>query len=150
VANQNGPLTEARKRELRDLVADIERIEDDIDLLTVQRTETLSCAKEAGWDVKAIKELVRRRRMEPDARQQFELFQDAVTTYELAMLSHELKRDRPFAPPLDAHAYDEDGILVCNQGPACTCQAHQSQADRKMLAIAEQLGDAITTERKPS
>jgi len=122
----NQPLTEAQRKLLRGYVQEYERLGDEIAVLKLDQSEILNVAKASGLDVAAIRELVRRRKLEADDRRQFDLFQDTVTTYELALCPSRAAHDRPFAPPLD------DGEKI---GRAIFPSAEQQ--DRAMFAAKD-------------
>jgi len=67
---------------LKSLVERIERLEEEIKGLNSDKAEVYSEAKSEGFDVKIMKKLIQRRRMEPDARDE----QDTVLAlYEAAL-----------------------------------------------------------------
>jgi uncharacterized protein (UPF0335 family) len=69
-------------RMLRMFVERIENLDDQIADLRSDRSEVVAEAKANGFDVKALKEVLRRRKLEPDERQSLDAL---VETYELAL-----------------------------------------------------------------
>ena len=120
----NKPLTDAQKQEIREIVEDLETIDDDIDLLQLQREEVLNQVKELGYDLDAIEELLIERRTPSELIAQHEAtlgaYRDVVATRACS------KTDRPFAPPLD------DGEKI---GRAIFPSAEQQ--DRAMFAAKD-------------
>ncbi|MGL4490540.1 MAG: DUF2312 domain-containing protein [Rhizobiaceae bacterium] len=62
--------------QLRAFVERIERLDEDVKALNDDRKEVYSEARGTGFDVKALKEVVRLRRMDQNARQEAEAILD--------------------------------------------------------------------------
>lgn len=69
-------------RLLRAIIERVERLDGEIADLRGDRKDVLAEAKAAGFDPKALREVLRRRKMEPDAKMELDAL---VETYELAL-----------------------------------------------------------------
>lgn len=71
----SGPQTVAAGQ-LRSFIERIERVQEDIDALSDDRKEIFAEAKATGFDTKAIRALVKMRKMDPAERQEAEAILD--------------------------------------------------------------------------
>jgi uncharacterized protein (UPF0335 family) len=67
---------------LRSLIERIERLDDEIADLRADRKDVIAEAKANGFDPKALREVIRRRKMEPDKLNELDAL---VDTYECAL-----------------------------------------------------------------
>lgn len=109
----------ARGEELRSIVERIERLQDEAKEIAGYVSDTFKEAKERGYDVKALREVIRLRKIDPDERAEREAL---IETYKHALGMLPLEEaiakaspdavpavhsapepitDRPFAPPAD-------------------------------------------------
>ena len=61
---------------LRQIIERVERLNDEVKALNADKSEVFSEAKSTGFDVKAIKALLKERAMDPDKRQEIEAILD--------------------------------------------------------------------------
>ena len=72
----DGINTMVAQRQLRAIVERVERVDEEIKALNADKSEIYSEAKGNGFDVKALKEIVRKRRKEPHEREEFDAIVD--------------------------------------------------------------------------
>lgn len=75
-------MTEATDNRLRLLIERVERINEELKGVQDDRKEVFSEMKAVGYDVKAVKEVIRLRAMEPEKRRELQIVLD---TYCAAM-----------------------------------------------------------------
>lgn len=73
----NSNLNQDEKVKLSGLISEIERVDADVRELTSERGTIYKSAKEAGFDTKALKHVIKMRRMEKTKRDEFESAVDA-------------------------------------------------------------------------
>lgn len=75
----NSNLNDTEKGRLDGVIREVERLNDIIKNYGAQRSEVFKTAKEAGFDTKAIKHMIKMRAMDPGERDDFERALDAYT-----------------------------------------------------------------------
>jgi uncharacterized protein (UPF0335 family) len=78
----NSNLNQDEKVKLSGFISEVERVDAEVRELTSERGTIYKSAKEAGFDTKALKHVVKMRRMEKSKRSEFEA---AVDAYMIAM-----------------------------------------------------------------
>lgn len=97
----NSNLNENEKEKLAGFVSEIERVDAEVRELTSERGTIYKAAKDAGFDTKALKHVIKNRRMEASKRQEFEA---AVDAYEHALGDFVSTPLGQAAMPQQAHA----------------------------------------------
>jgi uncharacterized protein (UPF0335 family) len=69
-------LTQAAKEKLKQLVSKIERLEEDKKVVADEIKETFAEAKAMGYDVKALRQVIRLRKIEAKEREEQEMVLD--------------------------------------------------------------------------
>lgn len=82
----NSQVTGEAKKKLEGFVSEIERVDADVRELTSERGLIYKAAKEQGFDTKALREVIRLRRMTADKRKERETLVEAYM-HALGMLS---------------------------------------------------------------
>lgn len=78
----NSNITSEQRTKLSGIISEIEHFEEQKREISQQVAEILKAAKEQGFDTKAIREVIKQRRMEKEAR---EAFLNAVDSYKHAL-----------------------------------------------------------------
>src|ERR1700752_3211610 len=78
----NSNLNDNEKTKLANIISEIERVDAEVRELTSERGTIYKAAKEDGFDTKALKQVIKLRRMEKTKRDEFE---NAVDSYMIAM-----------------------------------------------------------------
>jgi uncharacterized protein (UPF0335 family) len=78
----NSNISDEQKLKLGGFVSELERVDADVRELTSERGTIYKAAKEAGFDTKALKHVIKMRRMERSKRDEFE---SAVDAYRVAL-----------------------------------------------------------------
>lgn len=78
----NSNLNQDEKIKLSGFISEIERVDAEVRELTSERGSIYKSAKEQGFDTKALKHIIKMRRMESAAR---EVFENAVDAYQHAL-----------------------------------------------------------------
>jgi uncharacterized protein (UPF0335 family) len=86
IGHNGGPMTEERKKQLNGYVSEIERWEREKAVITADIGEIYNAAKDANFDVKAIRNVVKERKIEKAKREAFEAVCD-VYKHALGMLA---------------------------------------------------------------
>lgn len=86
IGHNGGPITEERKKQLAGYVSEIERWEGQKAIIVADIGLIYNAAKDAGFDVKAMRAVVKDRKIEKDKRDAFEAVCD-VYKHALGMLS---------------------------------------------------------------
>lgn len=86
IGHNGGPLTADRKQQLEGYISEIERWEDQKKIIVDDIALIYTGAKDAGFDVKAMRQIVRERKIAKDKRDAFEAIVD-VYKHALGMLS---------------------------------------------------------------
>jgi uncharacterized protein (UPF0335 family) len=86
IGHNGGPLTEDRKRQLRGYVSEVERLNERKAEIAAQSKDIFDSAKDAGFDCKAIRHIIKERKKSKDEREHFEGICD-VYKHALGMLA---------------------------------------------------------------
>lgn len=86
IGHNGGPLTADRKQQLEGYISEIERWEDQKKIIVDDIALIYTGAKDAGFDVKAMRQIVRERKIAKDKREAFEAVLD-VYKHALGMLN---------------------------------------------------------------
>lgn len=86
IGHNGGPITEERKKQLNGYISEIERWEREKAVIQADIGEIYNSAKDAGFDVKAMRAVVKDRRIEKARREAFEAVCD-VYKHALGMLA---------------------------------------------------------------
>jgi uncharacterized protein (UPF0335 family) len=86
IGHNGGPLTADRKAQLEGYISEIERWEDQKKIIVDDIGLIYTGAKDAGFDVKAMRQIVRERKIAKDKREAFEAVLD-VYKHALGMLN---------------------------------------------------------------
>lgn len=86
IGHNGGPLTADRKQQLEGYISEIERWEDQKKIIVDDIGLIYTGAKDAGFDTKAMRQIVRERKIAKDKREAFEAVVD-VYKHALGMLS---------------------------------------------------------------
>lgn len=86
IGHNGGPITEERKKQLSGYISEIERWEREKAVIQADIGEIYNSAKDAGFDVKAMRVVVKDRRIERAKREAFEAVCD-VYKHALGMLA---------------------------------------------------------------
>lgn len=78
----NSNMTDPQRRAFRGYVKEIEKLTAQMDTIRAEIGATYRNAKEQGYDTKAMRHVIKMRRMEDDAR---EAFEHAIDTYKHAL-----------------------------------------------------------------
>jgi uncharacterized protein (UPF0335 family) len=102
IGHNGGQVTDENQRKLKGYVAEIERIGAQLDELKAEQKLIFDSAKDSNFDVKAIRAIVKERRVDKAKRRAFESVMDAYR-HALGMLADTplgeaaMKRDLPTA-----------------------------------------------------
>lgn len=86
IGHNGGPISEERKKQLAGYVSEIERWESEKAIIVADIGEIYNSAKDAGFDVKAMRSIVKDRKVEKAKRDAFEAVCD-VYKHALGMLA---------------------------------------------------------------
>jgi len=86
IGHNGGPLTADRKQQLEGYIGEIERWEDQKKIIVDDIALIYTGAKDAGFDTKAMRQIVRERKIAKDKREAFEAVLD-VYKHALGMLN---------------------------------------------------------------
>jgi uncharacterized protein (UPF0335 family) len=86
IGHNGGPMTEERKKQLNGYISEIERWEREKAIIQADIGEIYNAAKESNFDVKAIRVVVKERKIEKAKREAFEAVCD-VYKHALGMLA---------------------------------------------------------------
>ena len=113
IGHNGGPLTDDRRRELRGYISELERMDAQKAAITADMAEYFASAKDRGYDVKAIRAVLRERKKDRSEHEAFEATCDAYKQA-LGMLSGTPLGDAAMRRDLGGQVDLEQAIAAVN------------------------------------